>query len=105
MASSLMVDRPLKVACVGGGQLGRMMALEAPRLNIEMTCLDPGGIKSPAAQVLPHSQIIEGGLKDELALRKLAEGCDVLTVEIEHVGVEVLQQECRTCSTTVKTSP
>ena len=80
------------MACVGGGQLGRMMALEAPRLGIEMTLLDPTGTASPAAQVVPHHRILEGSLKDAAKLRELAQGCDVLTVEIEHVGVEVLEE-------------
>ena len=83
---------PVKVACVGGGQLGRMMALEAPRLGIEMTLLDPTGTASPAAQVVPHNRILEGSLTDAAKLRELAQGCDVLTVEIEHVGVEVLEE-------------
>lgn len=83
---------PIKVACVGGGQLGRMMALEAPRLGIEMTFLDPLGTSSPSSQVVPHSRIIQGGLTDAAKLRELAKGCDVMTVEIEHVGVEVLEE-------------
>ena len=87
-----LTSNPVKVACVGGGQLGRMLALEAPRLGIEMTCLDPLGTSSPAAQVLPHSRIIKGSLKDVDKLRELSHGCDVMTVEIEHVGVEVLEE-------------
>jgi len=34
-----MKDEKVKVGCVGGGQLGRMMALEAPRLNISMVSI------------------------------------------------------------------
>mmetsp|Transcript_17486 Transcript_17486/g.42524 ORF Transcript_17486/g.42524 Transcript_17486/m.42524 type:complete len:607 (+) Transcript_17486:532-2352(+) len=86
----LSADRPIKVGCIGGGQLGRMMALEAPRLNIEMSFLDPQGTKCPAAQVVPHSRVFEGKLTDPESIRKLSEGVDVLTVEIEHVGVETL---------------
>mmetsp|Transcript_22036 Transcript_22036/g.32554 ORF Transcript_22036/g.32554 Transcript_22036/m.32554 type:complete len:590 (-) Transcript_22036:2684-4453(-) len=83
------LDRPLKVACIGGGQLGRMMALEAPRLNIEMKFLDPKGQHCPAAG-LSKSSVIEGCLKDEICIEELSKDCDVLTVEIEHVGVEAL---------------
>ena len=78
-----------KISCVGGGQLGRMMGLEAPRLNIEMTFLDSMGSDAPAASVTGCS-VIKGSLKDPDSLRSLAKGCDVLTVEIEHVGVETL---------------
>ena len=86
----------LRVGCVGGGQLGRMMALEAPRLNIDMKFLDGGGGSCPSAQVVgvtcgqQQQRIIEGKLYDEDKLRELSTGCDVVTIEIEHVGVEGL---------------
>ena len=84
-------ETPKRVACIGGGQLGRMMALEAPRLGIRMSFLDPLGTDCPAAQVAPHSCIVKGSLKDEASIRELAKGADVLTVEIEHIGVEALE--------------
>lgn len=83
-------SKPLHVACVGGGQLGRMMALEAPRLSIEMSFLDPSGPSCPAAQVVPGARIIKGSLKDGDKIREMAQGADVVTVEIEHVNVEAL---------------
>ena len=79
-----------RVGCVGGGQLGRMMALEAHRLNVTMRFLDPAGPSSPAALAAGRDNVIEGNLDDDARLRELAEGCDVLTVEIEHVGVKTL---------------
>lgn len=88
----LPTGRPLRVACVGGGQLGRMMALEAPRIGITMSFLDPSGVKCPAAQVVPHDNISEGSLKDPAAIHSLVQKSDVVTVEIEHVGVETLEQ-------------
>ena len=89
---------PIKVGCVGGGQLGRMMALEAPRLGIRMKFLDPAGEKCPAALVVPEGQVIQGSLKDEASIRELAKDVDVLTVEIEHVGVDVLDIDRACCS-------
>ena len=83
---------PIAVACVGGGQLGRMMALEAPRLGVTMKFLDPLGAQCPAAQVVPKGNVIEGSLKDSSKLRELVTDCDVVTVEIEHVGVETLEE-------------
>ena len=85
----------LRVGCVGGGQLGRMMALEAPRLNIDMKFLDGAGAACPSAQVVGvasggargEPRIVEGKLYDEEKLRELSAGCDVVTMEIEHVGV------------------
>ena len=101
------MDRKIRVACIGGGQLGRMMALEAPRLNIEMVFLDPNGSACPAGQVVGSLAVTRGALTDAAAIRELIKlgsndnddekevgrngRCDVLTVEIEHVGVEVLQ--------------
>jgi phosphoribosylaminoimidazole carboxylase len=88
------MDRKYKVACIGGGQLGRMMALEAPRLNMEMIFLDPLGPSCPAGQVVGmSSSVLQGDLLDPEAIRGLVQnGCDVLTVEIEHVGVDVLEE-------------
>ena len=83
--------KSLRVGCIGGGQLGRMMALEAPRLNIQMSFLDPLGEECPAAAASgKQSTIIKGGLNDEEKLRELAKSCDVITCEIEHIGTEVL---------------
>lgn len=95
----------LRVGCVGGGQLGRMMALEAPRLNIDMKFLDGTGGLCPSAQVVGvtsgtdatdgsttsgTSRIVQGQLYDENALRELSQDCYVVTMEIEHVGVDGL---------------
>jgi phosphoribosylaminoimidazole carboxylase (NCAIR synthetase) len=87
---SLSTGKPLRVGCVGGGQLGRMMALEAPRIGIKMSFLDPAGTACPAAQVTPHELITQGSLKDPAAIHELVKGCDVVTVEIEHVCAETL---------------
>jgi len=82
--------KSFRVGCVGGGQLGRMMALEAPRLNIAMSFLDPGGENAPAAAA--GGTLIQGNLNDEAKLRELATGCHVVTCEIEHIGTDVLEQ-------------
>lgn len=92
MATRELSSSSIRVACVGGGQLGRMMALEAPRLGITMKFLDPLGTTCPAAQVVPHENIIQGSLKDPKKIRELVQNSDVVTVEIEHVGVETLQE-------------
>jgi len=85
--------KALRVGCIGGGQLGRMMALEAPRLNISMSFLDPGGDDCPAAAAAgKQSVILKGNLNDEEKLRELANCCDVVTCEIEHIGTDVLQK-------------
>ena len=69
------------------------MALEAPRLNIEMSFLDPMGQPCPAGQLVAAGSVVQGALTDKEAIRALIkDGVDVLTVEIEHVGVEALAE-------------
>ena len=79
-----------RVGVLGGGQLGRMMAQAASRLGVSLTVLDPGGLGSPAGMV--SGQAITGSFTDAAKVRELAERCDVLTVEIEHVDAAVLAE-------------
>jgi phosphoribosylaminoimidazole carboxylase len=80
----------IKVACIGGGQLGRMMALEAPRLNMEVFFLDAAGASCPAARVVPGHHVLQGSLQDAAKIQQLAQSADIVTVEIEHVNVQAL---------------
>jgi phosphoribosylaminoimidazole carboxylase (NCAIR synthetase) len=68
-----------------------MMALEAPRLNIQMSFLDPSGSACPAALATGADRILKGALNDATQLRALASQTDILTIEIEHVGVDELE--------------
>lgn len=83
-------EKPLLIACVGGGQLGRMMAMEAPRLNLAMRFLDGGGAACPAAPLA--ESVVQGSLHDADKIEQLVQGADVVTVEIEHVNVEALAE-------------
>ncbi|CAE7269091.1 ade6 [Symbiodinium necroappetens] len=78
------------VGCLGGGQLGRMMVYAAHRLGVRMCVLDPLGEKSPAGQVAEMS--VKGSFQDAEAVRALAKKCDILTLEVEHVNAEVLEE-------------
>ncbi|CAE7209378.1 ade6 [Symbiodinium sp. CCMP2592] len=85
------------VGCLGGGrllcregQLGRMMVYAAHRLGVRMCVLDPLGEKSPAGQVAEMS--VKGSFQDADAVRALAKKCDILTLEVEHVNAEVLEE-------------
>ena len=71
----------MRIGIIGGGQLGRMLALAGHDLGISCTTLDPAPA-SPAAQVAPS---ITGAYDDVDALARLAEGADVLTYEFENV--------------------
>lgn len=77
------------VGVLGGGQLGRMFVEAANRLNIQVNILDAA--KSPAKQISSHDGHIEGSFKDPDSINTLAKGCDVITVEIEHVDTYVLE--------------
>jgi phosphoribosylaminoimidazole carboxylase len=70
-----------------GGQLGRMLMEAANRLNIQLNILDAEN--APAKQISAHAGHITGSFKDAAQIQKLAESCDVITVEIEHVDTEV----------------
>jgi 5-(carboxyamino)imidazole ribonucleotide synthase len=71
----------VRVGIVGGGQLGRMLALAGHDLGIACISLDPAK-DSPAAQVAPA---IVGEFGDEPALEQLARRADVITYEFENV--------------------
>jgi hypothetical protein len=79
-----------KVGVLGGGQLGRMLMEAANRLNIQMNVLDTEN--APAKQISVHDGHITGSFTDRASLRKLAEACDVLTAEIEHVDTYALEE-------------
>jgi phosphoribosylaminoimidazole carboxylase (NCAIR synthetase) len=92
----------LRLGIVGGGQLGRMLALAAHSLGIRTTCLDSGGAASPAGQVTAS---LTGALTDAARLRELAACSDVLTVEIEHVDVDALEAAAAAAGIEVHPSP
>jgi phosphoribosylaminoimidazole carboxylase len=85
----MMLSSP-KVGVLGGGQLGRMLMEAANRLNIQMNVLDTEN--APAKQISAHDGHITGSFTDRASLRKLAEACDVLTAEIEHVDTYALEE-------------
>lgn len=76
-----------RVGILGGGQLGRMVVYEALRLGIDTTVLDPSAT-APCARIA--GTFLRGNLDDESSIRRVAEESDVLTWEIEHVGVDIL---------------
>lgn len=77
------------IGIVGGGQLGRMMALSARYRGFKIGVLDPTP-DCPAAQVADFQ--IRADYKDREAIRKLSQACDVLTYEFENVDADALDQ-------------
>jgi 5-(carboxyamino)imidazole ribonucleotide synthase len=74
----------MRVGILGGGQLGRMLALAGYPLGVRCTVLDPAADPC-AAQVCPH---IRGEFDDFQALYELAKASDVVTFEFENVPGE-----------------
>jgi 5-(carboxyamino)imidazole ribonucleotide synthase len=75
------------IGVVGGGQLGRMLALEARRMGYRTVLLDPAE-DSPGAQVADSH--IRAPLNDLDGLRRLADRSDVVTLEWENADAEAL---------------
>jgi 5-(carboxyamino)imidazole ribonucleotide synthase len=72
------------VAVLGGGQLGRMLALAGIPLGLRFRFLDPTP-GSPAGQV---AEQIVGAYDDREALLRLADGADLVTFEFENVPAD-----------------
>ncbi len=71
------------VGCLGGGQLGRMLALAGIPLGLEFRFLDP----SPEACAGEVGELLVGAYDDEALLDRLADGAAVVTYEFENVAV------------------
>jgi 5-(carboxyamino)imidazole ribonucleotide synthase len=77
------------IGILGGGQLGRMLALAAARLGFQTAVLTPHA-DDCATQVAAHAFI--GGYDDAAGLAALAAVADVITFEFENVPAGVLDQ-------------
>ncbi len=92
-----MSDTPLApgsvIGILGGGQLGRMLAMAAARLGYATIVFDPDS-NAPAAQVAGSHTA--AAYEDTAALDRLAEAADVITYEFENVPVEAVERLERT---------
>ncbi|HEY3522756.1 MAG TPA: 5-(carboxyamino)imidazole ribonucleotide synthase [Candidatus Limnocylindrales bacterium] len=80
------IEPPAAIAILGGGQLGRMLALAARPLGYRIAVLDPDPA-CPARAVADG--FVEAGYADVDAALRLAEGADIVTYELEHLAVDV----------------
>ena len=76
------------IGIVGGGQLGRMLALTARRMGYRIAVLDPE-LACPAGPVADLA--LTAPFDDSKALRRLAEASDVVTYEFENIPTESLR--------------
>ncbi|WHY34540.1 5-(carboxyamino)imidazole ribonucleotide synthase [Cytobacillus firmus] len=79
------------IGIIGGGQLGRMMALAAKANGFRIAVLDPAE-DSPCGQVADIKIIGEYGHLD--SIKKLADVSDVVTYEFENISAEALEWLC-----------
>jgi 5-(carboxyamino)imidazole ribonucleotide synthase len=75
------------IGVLGGGQLGRMLALAGATLGERFLFLDPSA-ESPAGHV---GELRVGAYDDEAALAELAARCSVVTYEFESVPVAAVR--------------
>ncbi len=79
---------PIRIGIVGGGQLGKMIAMEAKRLSMMVNILDPSD-DCPASMLA--DELLVAGFNDADAVNRLAEMSDVVTYEIELTGADLLE--------------
>jgi 5-(carboxyamino)imidazole ribonucleotide synthase len=77
------------IGILGGGQLGRMLAVAASRLGYKSHIFEPGA-DCPAGQVA--HRVTTAAYEDAPALGAFAEAVDVVTYEFENVPTEALDQ-------------
>jgi len=75
------------IGILGGGQLGRMLAVAASRLGLRCHVYEPGA--NPPAADVAHA-CTTASYEDEAALRTFAESVDVITYEFENIPTSAL---------------
>ena len=79
----------LKLGILGGGQLGRMLIQESINFNITTHVLDPDE-DAPCKDLC--NTFVKGSLTDYTTVYNFGKGVDVITIEIEKVNVDALEQ-------------
>ncbi|MCB1338046.1 MAG: 5-(carboxyamino)imidazole ribonucleotide synthase, partial [Maritimibacter sp.] len=75
------------IGILGGGQLGRMLAVAASRLGLKTHIYEPGA-EPPAGQVA--NRVTTAGYDDDTALEAFARSVDVVTYEFENIPATAL---------------
>lgn len=81
-----MLPSTIKIGIIGGGQLGKMLIEAGKPWNIHYTILETD---NAPAQKIANEHIV-GHLYDSEKIKQLAERCDVITYEIEHIDTQTL---------------
>ena len=86
---------PATIGIVGGGQLGRMIAIAAKVMGYRVGTLEPTP-DSPTGQVADFQ--ITAPYEDRAAIMELARRSDVLTYEFENVDLDALEEAATVCA-------
>ena len=78
----------MKIGILGGGQLGRMLIQDALKYDDEIHVLDPNADCSCAN----ISVFTKGNFNDKQDVLDFGQNKDVVSIEIEHVNVEALEE-------------
>jgi 5-(carboxyamino)imidazole ribonucleotide synthase len=87
-ASNPPIAPPAVIGILGGGQLGRMLAMAARAMGYRVAVLDPDPDCAAAAIA---DEVVIGSYDDVGAAMRLADLSDVVTYELEHVAAEVVE--------------
>lgn len=79
----------IKAGILGGGQLGRMLLQQAANYPVETFVLE-ADLDCPAAHLCHH--FVSGSIRDFETVLAFGRRVDVLTIEIENVNIEALEQ-------------
>src|SRR5690625_1366683 len=78
------------IGILGGGQLGRMMAIAAREMGYRIAVLDPAGKDSPCGQLA--DVVVRTTYADPDGAEEMANHCDVLTYEFENIDATTAKQ-------------
>lgn len=87
--SNKKIDLNKKIGVLGGGQLGRMLQEVALTYGVDLYFLD-NDIKAPCS--IFNKNFTHGSYKDFNSLIQFGKDKDVLTIEIEHINTDALEQ-------------
>lgn len=93
---------PAVIGIIGGGQLGKMMAISAKQMGYKIAVFEPNA-KGPCSAVADYE--FNYGYNDEQGLKELFEISDVITYEFENVDVDTIDKYVGTYNIPQGTKP
>jgi 5-(carboxyamino)imidazole ribonucleotide synthase len=82
-------SKDFRLGILGGGQLGRMLIQQAINYDIRVAILDPSA--DAPCRYIAH-EFTQGNFADYDTVLQFGAAMDLITIEIEHVNVEALEE-------------